>query len=108
MASAPEAPAPVIIETMTDMTAHARGLLEGNNTWSEFGLGEFSMKAEPAIVSIPLFSDEAWITAEAKEIPQPILPGTAELYRRATLRAKVHLSRGQVLTCLLLSVNCLL
>ncbi|MDD4613542.1 MAG: hypothetical protein PHP80_11095, partial [Synergistaceae bacterium] len=79
MASAPEAPAPVIIETMTDMTAHAQGLLEGNNTWSEFGLGEFSMKAESAIVSIPLFSDEAWITAEAKEIPQPILPGTAEL-----------------------------
>lgn len=92
MASAPEAPAPVIIETMTDMTAHAQGLLEGNNTWSEFGLGEFSMKAESAIVSIPLFSDEAWITAEAKEIPQPILPGTAELSTDGQLSAKVHLS----------------
>jgi len=92
MASAPEAPVPEIIETMTDMTAHAQGLLEGDNTWTEFGLGEFSMKGQSAIVSIPLLSDEAWITAEAKEIAQPILPGTAELSTDGQLSAKVLLS----------------
>lgn len=91
LASAPEAPAPVIIETMTDMTVHAQGLLEGDNTWADFGLGEFSMKAQPDIVSIPVLSDEAWITAEAKEIPQPILPGTAELSTDGRLSAKILL-----------------
>ena len=37
----PEAPAPVIIETMTDMNSPCPGTSRRDNTWADFGLGEF-------------------------------------------------------------------
>ena len=50
------------------------------------------MKAQPDIVSIPVLSDEAWITARQKEIPQPILPGNGRNFQRtARLSAKILL-----------------
>jgi uncharacterized protein (TIGR02231 family) len=76
---------------MTDMTARARGTLPGDNSPAEFLLGEFELKSEVSIVSVPVLSEEAWITAEAKKIATPLLPGTAELSVDGKLSAKATL-----------------
>lgn len=89
-APAPAAP-PEIVQSMTDMTARARGTLPGDNSPAEFLLGEFELKSEVSIVSVPVLSEEAWITAEAKKIATPLLPGTAELSVDGKLSAKTTL-----------------
>jgi uncharacterized protein (TIGR02231 family) len=89
-APAPASP-PEIVQSMTDMTARARGTLPGDNSPAEFLLGEFELKSEVSIVSVPVLSEEAWITAEAKKIATPLLPGTAELSVDGKLSAKATL-----------------
>ena len=77
--SLPAESAPVVEQTMTDMSASATGILAGDGSYGEMTLGSFSLKGETSIVSVPSLSEQAWITAECKAIPFPILPGTVEL-----------------------------
>lgn len=90
-APAPAPAAPEIIQSMTDMTALAKGTLPGDNRQAEFLLGEFELKGEVTIESVPVLSEEAWITAEAKKISVPLLPGPAELSVDGKLSAKTTL-----------------
>jgi len=90
-APAPAAAPPEIVQSMTDMTASARGTLPGDNRPAEFLLGEFELKSEVSIVSVPVLSEEAWITAEVKKLSVPLLPGPAELSVDGKLSAKTRL-----------------
>ena len=90
-APAPAPAEPEIVQSMTDMTARAPGTLPGDNRQAEFLLGEFVMKSEVTIESVPVLSEEAWITAEAKKIAVPLLPGSAELSVDGKLSAKTSL-----------------
>ncbi len=88
---APVAAPPEIVQTMTDMTAAANGTISGDNRPAEFLLGEFELKSEVSVVSVPVLSEEAWITAEATNISVSILPGPAELSVDGQLSAKTTL-----------------
>jgi len=90
-APAPAAAPPEIVQSMTDMTARARGTLPGDNRPAEFLLGEFELKSEVSIVSVPVLSEEAWITAEVKKLSVPLLPGPVELSVDGKLSAKTRL-----------------
>ena len=76
----PAEPAPrPIIQTLTDLSTRAEGMLTGDNTPADFNLGAFTLKSETSIVSVPSLSEQAWLVAESKALPFPILPGMAEL-----------------------------
>ncbi|MBL3538456.1 DUF4139 domain-containing protein [Aminivibrio sp.] len=99
---APAAP-PEILTAMTDMTTMAKGTLPGDNRQAEFLLGEFDLKSDVSIVSVPVLSEEAWITAETKKLPTPLLPGPAELSVDGRLSAKTRLAEQGAGTDLLLA-----
>ncbi len=84
MATMAEAPAPAptppaIVQTLTDLSAQAEGILTGDNTFADFNLGSFLLKSETSIVSVPALSEQGWLVAESKGLPLPILPGSVEL-----------------------------
>ena len=79
-APAPAEPAPrPVIQTLTDLSTQAEGLLTGDYTPADFNLGSFSLKSETSIISVPSLSEQAWLVAESKGLPFPILPASAEL-----------------------------
>jgi len=73
------APQPAVVQTLTDLSASAEGILTGDFTFADFNLGNFSLEAEASIVSVPVLSEQAWLVAESKAVPFAILPGSAEL-----------------------------
>lgn len=71
--------APEIVQTATDMSVQGAGVLPGDGLPVEITLGSFTLKGKTQILSIPLLSDDAWITATVAALPEPLLPGTVLL-----------------------------
>jgi uncharacterized protein (TIGR02231 family) len=65
--------------TLADVSVRGRGDLKGDGTPEDVALGKLTLKSVPVLVSIPEQSREAWIVASMDSIPEPLLPGHAEL-----------------------------
>ncbi|MDR2180802.1 MAG: DUF4139 domain-containing protein [Synergistaceae bacterium] len=75
----PDAPAPQVSATLADVSVKGTGSLKGDGTPEDVALGRFTLKSVPVLVAIPEQSREAWIVASMDSIPEPLLPGQAEL-----------------------------
>jgi hypothetical protein len=65
--------------TLADISVKGRGDLKGDGSPEDVALGKFTLKSVPVLISIPEQSREAWIVASMDAIPEPLLPGQAEL-----------------------------
>jgi uncharacterized protein (TIGR02231 family) len=75
----PLPPSPHVSATLADVSVRGRADLKGDGTPEDVGLGSFTLKSSPILVSIPEQNREAWIVASMDSIPEPLLPGQAEL-----------------------------
>ncbi|MDR1622956.1 MAG: DUF4139 domain-containing protein [Synergistaceae bacterium] len=78
-AEEPLPPSPQMSATLADVSVKGRGGLKGDGTPEDVALGKFTLKSVPVLVAIPEQSREAWIVASMDSIPEPLLPGAAEL-----------------------------
>lgn len=70
---------PAVTSTLADVSVKGTGDLKGDGTPEDVALGKFTLKSSPVLVSIPEQNGEAWIIASMDAIPEPLLPGMAEL-----------------------------
>jgi uncharacterized protein (TIGR02231 family) len=79
LAEKPLSPSPQVSATLADASVRGKGSLKGDGTPEDVTLGKFTLKSTPVLVSVPEQSREAWIVASMDSIPEPLLPGQAEL-----------------------------
>jgi uncharacterized protein (TIGR02231 family) len=70
---------PQMSATLADVSITGRGDLKGDGMGRDLELGKFTLKSTPVLVLIPEQNREAWIVASMDSIPEPLLPGRAEL-----------------------------
>jgi len=77
-----------VTSTLADVSVKGRGDIKGDGTPADVELGKFSLQCVPVLVSIPEQSREAWIIASMDSIPEPLLPGRANLAVDGVLTGK--------------------
>ncbi len=70
---------PAVLSTLADVSVRGKGNLKGDGTPEDVLLGRFDLKSTPVLVSIPEQNREAWVIASMDSVPEPLLPGQAEL-----------------------------
>jgi uncharacterized protein (TIGR02231 family) len=65
--------------TLADVSVAGKGNIKGDGTPANVELGKFNLICVPVLVSIPEQNREAWVIASMDSIPEPLLPGRANL-----------------------------
>ena len=79
---------PSVSATLADVSVKGRGDIKGDGTPADVELGKFVLQCVPVLVSIPEQNREAWIIASMDSIPEPLLPGRANLAVDGVLTGK--------------------